>query len=228
MARRLGHRQWELNFLGRLAHCHWMRGEWSEAVAVAEPLHDPANWQAGSFAISRALPPLVHLHLNRGDIDVAERLLEMRRTAATSAGLLERADYLTAWAMVSRATGGLEEAGRARDEIVPIIERMGVYHETTREAASEAVEISIARGELELAGDLLDRFRSIVSPRHYLGPHLALLEPKLGIARGDQDGIEEGFKRAVGLVRESDSGFYLAVALVEYGEWLLGRGRIDD
>src|SRR5207248_4758674 len=135
MARRLGHRQWELNFLGRLASCHWMRGEWSEAVAVAEPLRDPANWQAGSFAISRALPPLVHLHLNRGDLDVAAGLVEIRRTAATSAGLLERADYLTALAMISRAAGDLETAGRARDEIVPILEGMGVYHETTREAA---------------------------------------------------------------------------------------------
>src|SRR5207302_4776741 len=98
----------------------------------------------------------------------------------------------------------------------------------TREAASEAIEISIGRGELDLAQNLLDRFRSIVSTRNYLAPHLARLEPKLRIARGDHDGVEEGYKRAAGLLRETESGFSLAVARVEHGEWLLGRGRGDE
>ena len=228
MARRLGHRQWELNFLGRLVGCHWLRGEWSEAAAVAEPLLDPANWQAGSFAISRVLPSLVHLHLNRGERETAERLLEIRREAASSAGLLERADYLTALAMATRTAGDLETARRAREEIVPILGRMGIYHETTREAAAEAVEICIASGELDLARELLHRFRAVVSPPNYLRPHLARLEAKLAAAAGERDEVEERFERAVGMLREAESRFVLAVALLDFGDWLVGEGRAEE
>ena len=130
--------------------------------------------------------------------------------------------------MISRANGDLETARRARDEILHLTTKIGIYHETTREAAAEAIEISIARGELDVAQQLLDRFQAVVTPHHYLAPHLARLAPKIAAARGDHDGIEEGFKHAVGMLRETESRFNLAVALVEYAEWLAGRDRAGE
>ena len=54
------------------------------------------------------------------------------------------------------------------------------------------------------------------------------LGAQLSLARGDKAGVEVGFKGAVGLFREMAFPFWMAVALVDQGEWLLGQDRADD
>jgi tetratricopeptide (TPR) repeat protein len=229
LARRLGNRQWELNFLGRQASTHWMRGDWDEALAVAQPLLEPANWQAGMFALSRSLPALTHLLVNRGEFDEADQLVALRKQAATSAGLVERADYLTALAMLARARGDLAVARQARDDVLAIIDRMGIFHETTRESVAEAIEISLALGEIEKAVELVEYLKGkMVVDHDYLTPQVARFEPRIAAELGDHEGAEEGFQRALRLVERSDSPFMWAAARVEYAEWLIERGRPDE
>ena len=229
LARRFGHRQYELMFLGRLASCHWLLGEWAEAEAVAEPFRDPANWEAGSFAISRALPALVHLHVHRGELEEAEGLVRMRESSATSAGVYERADYFTSLAMVARARGDLDTARKAREELVEILAKVGASHETTRESVVESIEVSLDAGEIDLAEELVERYRWTVTVSGYLEPHLVRFEPRIALATGQDDAaVEASFERSLGLLREGDSRFSLAVGLLEYGEWLAGSGRAEE
>jgi class 3 adenylate cyclase/predicted ATPase len=229
LARRLGNRQWELNFLGRQALNAWLLGDWDEAMALAQPLLDPANWQASSFALSRALPALAHLHVNRGLIGDAEKVVALREHAAYSAGLIERADYYTAMAMVARARGDLDTARHARDELLLIVERMGVFHESTRESMAEAIEITLAAGEVDEAGRLIEQLKGrMVANNDYLAPVVARFEPQVALARGDDAAAEEGFQRSMRLVRGANSPFTQAAAQLEYAEWLLGRGRADE
>jgi len=229
LARRLGNRQWELNFLGRRTSVHWRLGEWDEALAAAEPLLDPANWEAAGFALSRTLPVLAHLLVNRGQLEDAEKLLPLRQRAATTAGLVERADYFTSLAMVTRARGDLETARRARDELLSIVERMGIQHETTRESIAEAFEISIESNELDQAEWLIERTKQrMVADDDYLAPQVARFEPRLAAVRGDDAAAAEGFERSMQIVRRSSSPFIRAAAQVEYAEWLVGRGRTDE
>jgi hypothetical protein len=54
------------------------------------------------------------------------------------------------------------------------------------------------------------------------------LGARVSIARGEQVGVEAGFKGAAGLFREMAFPFWMAVTLLEYGEWLTGQGRADD
>ncbi|MGQ0669319.1 MAG: adenylate/guanylate cyclase domain-containing protein [Actinomycetota bacterium] len=229
LARRLGNRQWEMNFLGRQTVLHWLHGEWDQAMAVSRPLLDPANRRAGVLGLSRALPALAHLLVNRGLTDEAEELVALREHAATSAGVIERADYFTALAMVARARSDLDVARRARDEILRIIELVGVLQEPTREGVAEAIEISLDAGEIDQAERLIEQLKGrTVAERDYLAPHVARFEPRLAAARGDHAAAEEGFQRGMGLVRRSNSPFIQAVAQLEYAEWLVQRGRAEE
>ena len=228
LARRLGNRQWELNFLGRQASVHWLRGEWDEALAVVQPVLDPALARASAFALSRALPAITHVLVNRGLLDEAERIVGLKEGAATSPGLIERADYFTALAMLSHARGDLDTAKRAQKEILGIVGRMGIFHESLREGITVAVEISLDAGLIEEAARLIDELASKVVRNDYLAPALARFQPRLAVARGDEAAVEDGFRHALELAEASGSPFTHAATRLEYSEWLVERGRSED
>ncbi len=50
----------------------------------------------------------------------------------------------------------------------------------------------------------------------------------LASVRDDQAAVEQGFKTAESVCREFGLTFHLAVAQLEHGEWLVGRGRPDE
>jgi hypothetical protein len=54
------------------------------------------------------------------------------------------------------------------------------------------------------------------------------LGARLSIARGEQAGVEDGFKGAAGLFREMAFPFWMAVTMLEHAEWLQGQGRGDQ
>jgi tetratricopeptide (TPR) repeat protein len=51
---------------------------------------------------------------------------------------------------------------------------------------------------------------------------------RLAAARGQADEAERGFKRGTALLREIAARFWLAVVLLEYGEWLAQAGRAEE
>jgi class 3 adenylate cyclase/tetratricopeptide (TPR) repeat protein len=226
LARRVGNRMWEFNFLGRIAQVHWLDGNWDEAVSVAAPLVDPGNAEASSFGLSRSLTALVHLHLNRGDLEEAERILSLREGAWASGGIVERADYRTGLLMLSRAKRDLATVRESSDELVEFIRHMGNWHETSRVASDEVLEAALEAGDLERAEELLTAFQVESSPRYHM--HLVRFQPRLAALRGDTARAEAGFKGSVGVLRESETPFFLAAALVEYAEWLQGAGRVQE
>jgi hypothetical protein len=40
--------------------------------------------------------------------------------------------------------------------------------------------------------------------------------------------VEAGFKRAAGMLRELETPFWMAVTLLEHGEWLVRQERAED
>src|SRR5205807_6802970 len=87
LARRIGDRGYELNFLAQIAMAQWITGAWDEALETMEAVYDSV--EPSMIAISRSLPSVVHLLANRGLLEHAERKLEGRRDAEQSAGVLE-------------------------------------------------------------------------------------------------------------------------------------------
>jgi class 3 adenylate cyclase/tetratricopeptide (TPR) repeat protein len=228
LARRLGDRAWEMNFIGRLASVHWLLGEWDEALEEERTLTGAEASPSVGLALSRAMPSLVHLHVNRGDVEGAERLLALRADARSSLGIVERADYLAGLAMVERARGNLDESLRVGLEIVEIAKRMGTYHETVREGCPEAIEAAFALGELSRVQELLDLLTDLANPHAYIRRHLDRLAARLAAVQGRDAEAEAGYAGLIPRLRPYGAPFLLALALCEYGEWLAGRGREDD
>jgi hypothetical protein len=50
----------------------------------------------------------------------------------------------------------------------------------------------------------------------------------MAAARGESAEVESRFKGAAGLFREIAFPFYMAVTLLEHGEWLIGHARADE
>jgi class 3 adenylate cyclase/tetratricopeptide (TPR) repeat protein len=228
LARRLGNRYWELNFLGRQASVYWLEGRWDEALDVVGPVLDQANAHASGFSLSRVLPAITHVLVNRGHLDQAEKLVALRESAAAAPGMVERADYYTALAMVTLARGDLETSKRARSEMLAVIDRVGMFHETTRESITATIEISLAAGDIDEAARLLEDIKAKIVSNDYLTPALARIEPLVAAARGDDVAAEEGFRRAQELTAGFGTPFSEGATSVEFAEWLAERGRVIE
>jgi hypothetical protein len=109
MARRLGYRNWEWPFLAELTFVLFMKGEWDEALERVEEVPYREESSNARFAVVEVLQAIPTLHTFRGELDEAREMLEPFAVFGDSADLQERASYVGARAMISRAEGHLEE-----------------------------------------------------------------------------------------------------------------------
>jgi len=228
LARKIGDRGYESNFLAQIALAQWITGEWDQALEGLEAVYDSP--EPSMIAVSRSLPSIVHLLANRGLTEEAEEKLEGRREAEHSAGVLERADYHVARAILLRAKGDAGGALEAAEEALKARTVAGLLQENVREAWVLAAEAAFDLGDLGRVRDILamaEEKPSVHTPR-YLQGHRARLESRLAALQGDDDRAQERLRWAVAEFREMGARFYLAVTLLEYGKWLAGRSREDD
>ncbi len=97
-----------------------------------------------------------------------------------------------------------------------------------KDAFVEGVEAAIALDKLEEAEEILSIVAAIPPGRQspYLDAHTLLLPRRK--PSGRREPVESGYKSAVGMFRELETPFWLAVALLEFAEWLVNEGRKDD
>jgi len=62
----------------------------------------------------------------------------------------------------------------------------------------------------------------------FLQAHAMRFRARLADRRGDATDVNALFKGAAGLLREIAVPFYMAVTLLEHGEWLAREGRAAD
>ena len=94
----------------------------------------------------------------------------------------------------------------------------------------EAAEQSFILGHLSKIDELLimaDELRPVTVTR-FVRAHSSRFRARLAAARGQQDRVEPDFKTAVGMFRELGNPFWLAVTLLEHGEWLLEHENPKD
>ena len=225
LARKIGDRGYESNFLALISVAQWVTGDWDQALEGLEAVYD--STEPSMIAVSRSLPSVVHLLANRGLPEEAEGKLEGRRDAEHSAGVLERADYLTARAILLRTTGDPGGALEAAEEALKARTVTGLQQENVREAWVHAVEAAFDLGDLDRARAVLTIVEEKASahiPR-YLEGHRARFESRLAALQGDEDRAQARFRSAARGFREIGALFCLAVTLLEHGEWLAGQGR---
>jgi tetratricopeptide (TPR) repeat protein len=227
LARTRGERGAEWRALANLIDVLHYAGEWDLALArIAEYPDEALEVPQVSLNI---INPQTRILTSRGDVATARKLVDEPRRSwvdATSADQQLRAGFLLAEAVVRRAEGRDEEALAAAEESVRL-QRSQSNSRGIMEALVEAVEAALHLGRGDEAHRLLafgeglapgEDSQSLQAQRRRLGARIA--------AEGAQhDRAEQEFKRAVGAFRELAMPFWLAVTLLEYGEWMAGQGR---
>jgi predicted ATPase/class 3 adenylate cyclase len=228
LARKLGDRGNESMLLSHVARSHWFTGDWDRALDDMEVVY--ASPEPSMIAVSRSLPWVVHMLVNRGLPEEAERRLEDRKEAEHSAGVLERSDYLTARAIFLRAGGEPEGALGSAEGALAVRHMVALQQENIREAWVVAVEAAFDVGDLGRVRDLT-AMAVEGSSAHiptYIQGHLARFEGRLAAMDGDEDRTEARFRSAAALFRDIGVMFCLAVTLLEQSEWLAQHGRTEE
>jgi hypothetical protein len=92
------------------------------------------------------------------------------------------------------------------------------------------IEAALQLVDLAAAEELLASIEAIPPGKkpQFLHAHAMRFRARLSDLRGDADQVEDGFKGAAGLFREIAVPFYMAVTLVEHGEWLVRHHRPEE
>lgn len=107
---------------------------------------------------------------------------------------------------------------------------MGIGHEAVKDAFVEGVESALALGRLDDAEEMLAIVEELPPGRlpQYVEAHARRFRSRSAILAHDMSNVEQGFKNATGMFREMAVPFWMAVTLLEHGEWLVDQGRAPD
>ncbi len=227
LARRIGDPVWETTFItgpiGQLISI----GRWDEALgrgARAQELREPV-------LLAHATSDLLHLaevHIHRGDLEEASRTLDACSALQDSDAPGERNAYFVAHAAVLRAEGKHEGALAVAEQVLSTCAELGMMDAQMRRALLEATEAAFSIGELEKVQELLDPINDLhpgnITP--FLEAQRPRLLARLALARGERDRVETKFEAAAAMFRDLGTPFWLAVTLLEHGEWLVSSSDL--
>jgi tetratricopeptide (TPR) repeat protein len=227
LARRLGDRAWEWGLVAQTANPLYVKGEWDEVAERAVEVPDDVRSEASNW--HEFFVPLARIHAARGEVEEATRLLSALASLADSSDLDERTIYEVGLAVVRRSEGRHAEAVLAGERAMQLASHLG-GHRDAMEGMIEATEAAFALVDLEKVESLLDWCSALpVGERiQYLQAQEARLGARLAAERRELDEVEPRFNVSAGLFRELGMPFYLAVTLLEHGEWLVSVGRAGE
>ena len=222
-ARRFGDRGGEERLLGELSWSLMLTGRWEEALACLEQM--PEDRVAEMFGATLvALPDLL---VAQGKLEQAQHLLSLHGAWDSSTDVQRRSAYRTAQAVVLRAEGKEREALVAAEEALALLPELGPMDQTVKVVLPHAVEAALLLGDRERAEQLLELVETLPAGRlaPMLGAHAARYRARLAAQDGETRKAEKGFGAAASTFREFGMPFWLAVTLLEQGEWLASEGR---
>jgi predicted ATPase/class 3 adenylate cyclase len=226
LARRRGDRRWEsLLRTGGLIH-RFLLGRWDEALPIAaeeEPLIASGIARVQLLAVGL-------VHCERGDHEIARVLLGDGDNLRDSENPQISAGYAAVEARVLRAEGRPAEALASAERGLGDLGELDVTDIGIKTSLVEASEAALTLSNLEKAEELV-AIPEALDPGQltpFLQAQTARLRARLDAARGHEQGVDEGFRSASILFRESGLAFYLAVSQLEHAEWLRGQGRGED
>ncbi len=229
LADRFGFAQTMFFLRAHMALTRLLRGEWDELEAVRDEVE---HMEAGPafYAGEPMANPLIHLAVARGDVQDGELLVQRFIGDPEAGDVQTRAFRRMVRAVVANARGdhpaAMTEARRALEHVG----FLSIRHDVVKQAFVEGLGAAIATGELDAAEEIL-RLVSDAPP----GAQTPLLRAqaerfgaRLDAVTGHAERVEPRFKEAAGLFREIGTPFFLAQTLLEHGEWLVAKGRVDD
>jgi class 3 adenylate cyclase/tetratricopeptide (TPR) repeat protein len=227
LARRFGSHRWERRILVAEIYELYLVGRWDEAVARGRELLDADDSVRGDLLEVLGLS-IIHAH--RGELDDARRILATMPEAESSGDVQERAVYLSFLAPVLRAEGRLQEALAAAEGAFAAREELGIRSGTAKDGAVETLEAAFALGDMSKVEEVLGILEALLpgETTPFISAQGARFGARLAELKGDADGAEAGFASAVELFGGLSMPFWLAVSLLEHGEWLVSQRRDSD
>jgi tetratricopeptide (TPR) repeat protein len=207
LARKVGDRVWEeIARYGPISTLI-MLGEWDEVAARAAEVDSDAVASVGMLLL-----PVVMVECARGDVRGARS-----RVDGSSLGSAEdpqgRVGHALAEAHVLRAEGRLSEALAAAELGIEAKSHMGTTFLSVKLCFVEGLEAAFALGDTGRVEELLAVIDDLRP-----GDRSPLLEAHAHEFRARLTGDEGEYRAAIGLFRELEMVFDLAVTLLEHGE----------
>src|SRR5207342_2665558 len=123
----------------------FMLGRWDDAIAAYREL--PEERLATGGTLLSPLSSILEIHVHRGDLAAARRLLEIYTRLEDSADVQERAGYAAASACVFHAEGRHAEAVDAAERTAEHARTLGMDGQDAKMAFMWALEAAIALGD---------------------------------------------------------------------------------
>jgi class 3 adenylate cyclase/tetratricopeptide (TPR) repeat protein len=227
LARRVGSRYWESSLLGHV-YPKFALGLWDELVASLDEI-PPEEFSRARIGFTQgyvAYGTAVEVH--RGDLEAAARRLDRFSELQTSADVQEVTEYACGTATLRLVEDDPKEALRFAELAIAGGEALSLGHSCVKEAIATALDAALRLDDRDKMGEILTLVRSDPIGRRspFYRAHAARSEAR-SPDRADED-AERLIGSSIGAFREIGYPFWMAIALLEYGEWLDGRGRGID
>ena len=227
LSRRVGDRSWESSLLGHV-YPKFALGLWDELVeSLAEiPPDEFARARLGFNQGYVAYGTAVMVH--RGDLDGAAERLDRFSELQSSADVQEVSEWACGAATLRLAEDDPKEALRYAELAIAGWEALSLGHSCVKEAVATGLDAALALEDQEKVDEILAIVRSEPIGRRamFYRAHAGRVEARSPGRTYEE--IERLFTSAIGGFREIGSPFRMAVALLEYGEWLDSRGGAAD
>jgi class 3 adenylate cyclase/tetratricopeptide (TPR) repeat protein len=222
LARRRGDRSWEWNLTCVLVEYQVIAGAWDAALAIAAEMPQEPRTLGHTYFPAEFL---TFVHAERGELDEGRALHASFADRERSPDLQARGFALLAAATLHRAEGRPAEAAAAAEEADHIFGSVAIQYRA--QAGAELCDAAFALGDIDRVEQILGEWATLKPAARPLSlqAHEARIAARLAALRGDGPLAEGSFTAAAARFRELGMPFWLAVSLLEHGEWLVAGGR---
>jgi tetratricopeptide (TPR) repeat protein len=215
LARMIGSRPHEWFALSESTYALYMLGRWDEAMAVFHELPEE-HLPTGGTLLS-PLSSILEIHVHRGDLAAARRLLSIYARLEDSADVQEQAAWTAASACIGHAEGRHAEAVALGEGTIELGETLGIDGQDAKMGFMWAIEAALALGDRAKAEELVGRIDTIAPGLRppSLGAHANRARARLAetaemaamhsaVAEATFDGLGMGFWRAVTQLEQAE------------------------
>ena len=225
LARRIGNRRQEWFALSEMTYALTMLGRWGEALARWAELPDEVIGR--TTTLSSPLSGIVEIHIQRGELEEARRLVARYQELGRSADLQEVVAYDAATAAIRLAEGNPSEALAVAEKALQTRESLGIASQDVKLALVRALEAAIALEDSGKVEELLAVVDGL--PVGLRPPFLSAMSHRFRARlAADDPAADSHFTAAAAELRALELPFHLAVVQLEHGEWLLRQARGSD
>ncbi len=229
LARRAGDRAWEADLLSGEVSLFIALGQWREAVervAEIERSEDPLSLRGATVDVLS----LVQVHVYRGDLEVANEMLERASPFVESTDDVQsRSAYAHYLSLLLRAQGALGQALAAAEVAVEAGDKLGAGSPIFKLGIVDGIEAALAVGKVTRAEAFLETIEKLApgeaSP--FLRAQGFRLRARLP-AEDDHSTTDERLSAASAIFRDLGTPFWLAVTLLEHGESLATHEQTEE